>query len=378
MEITDLEVTAVSCPFEGVLDASTYDKGRRETVVVTVETDAGVTGHTYSMDFGDVGRRVLEAVVGFVRDDIRPRVVGDDLFAAERRWEDLFAETRRFPAWEADARRFFLHAIGAVDTALWDAIGKAAGQPLYELWGGYRDSLPIIAIGGYYSPDRTLDDLVAEMREYAEMGLAGVKCKVGKATVEEDLGRVAAIREAMGEDFVVMCDANQGWTADEAVAFAERAREYGIEWLEEPVVWHDQDRGMREVRRRTGVRVCAGQSELTAADCRRLIDADAVDVINFDASWGGGPTAWRPIASMARSRGVEMGHHEEPHLAMHLLASVPHGTYVECFHPDLDPVFYGMVGNTPRIKDGSLHLPDGPGLGLELDEGFIEEHAIEV
>lgn len=377
MVVTSVEVTPVSCPFERNLSGSIYEKGRRETVVVTIRTDSGVTGRTYSGDFGDVGSKGRRRVVSFIRETIAPFLVERDLFSTERLWEKLFDESKSFPVWKSEERWFYVNALGAVDTALWDARGKALDVPLYELWGGYRDSLPIIGIGGYYEKDKNLEDLVEEIREFQDMGLAGVKMKVGKGTVQEDVDRLRAVREGLGSDFVIACDANKGWSVDDAVSFVRQANEYDLRWLEEPVEWHEQYRGMREVRRRTDVPVCAGQSEIVASGCRRLIDEDAIDILNFDASWGGGPTVWRKIAATADLHGVQMGHHEEPHLAMHLLASVPNGLFVECFHPDVDPVWYEMVANPPTVEDGTIHLPDGPGLGIELDQDFIDAHRLE-
>jgi len=131
---------------------------------------------------------------------------------------------------------------------------------------------------------------------------------------------------------------------------------------------------MCEVRRRTGVPVAAGQSESTAADCRQLIEADAVDVINLDASIAGGPTQWRKVAATADVYGIDMAHHEEPHVSMHLLASIPNGCYAECFHPTLDPVWHEGYWDPPTVTDEVVTLPDEPGLGLEVDESFVATH----
>lgn len=377
MEITDLEVRPVSAPLGRVVSGSHYTKEQRGTLVLTVRTDEGVTGHVYSGDALDVDTSRGARLVRFVREDLAPVVEGSDLFTIESIWEGMFAKTEQFVGSESTDRKLFAHAIGAVDTALWDTIGKATDVPLYKLWGGYHDSLPIIAIGGYYEEGKTLDDLVDEMEEYDALGLAGVKLKVGGRSVDRDIDRLRAVREGMGDDFVIACDANQGYTIEEAVEFGNRAEEYGIEWFEEPVAWNKQYRGMRKVRQRTGVVVNAGQSELTADGCRKLLDEEAVDIINFDASLACGPTEWRKAASIAGLHDVTMGHHEEPHIAMHLLASVPHGRYVEVFHPEVDPVWYDMVVNNPTVEDGRLHLPDGPGVGLELDQDFIETYDVE-
>ena len=102
----------------------------------------------------------------------------------------------------------------------------------------------------------------------------------------------------------------------------------------------------------------------------------AIDVCNFDASWAGGPTQWRRVAALASAFDVQMGHHEEPQISAHLLASVPHGTYVECFHPERDPLFWNLIANRPEIRDGLYSVPAAPGFGIELDSKYVDRYTI--
>ena len=102
----------------------------------------------------------------------------------------------------------------------------------------------------------------------------------------------------------------------------------------------------------------------------------AIDVCNFDASWAGGPTQWRRVAALATAFNVQMAHHEEPQISAHLLASAPHGTYVECFHPDRDPLFWSLIANRPAIRDGLYPVPSGPGFGITLDAAYVERHRL--
>jgi D-galactarolactone cycloisomerase len=229
----------------------------------------------------------------------------------------------------------------------------------------------MISIGGYYAPDA---DITAEVDELRGRGLAGMKFKVGGATPEEDAARFRTARLAAGPDFVLMADANQAWSPHEAIRFAQLVEDDDLYWFEEPCRWHNDRRAMRDVRLASGVRVCAGQSEFSASGCRDLMEQAAIDVCNFDASWSGGPTEWRRVAAMARSYDVVMGHHEEPQVASHLLASVPHGTFVECFHPDRDPIWWNLIANRPELVNGCLELSDAPGLGWELDPEYIARY----
>jgi len=206
--ITDLEVTAVSIPIQTWIQGSSYDKQSRATVIVTVQTDSGVTGQTFSGDFGDVGEQKMETVVEFIEQKLRPKVLGEPLLSTEAMWEDMFGDSKKYMGFQAGERFLYVHAVGAVDTAIWDAVGKELDVPLYELWGGYQDSVPIISTGAYYAEDKTHADLVEEARSLEEERFCGMKIKIGGKTVEEDLARVAAIREGIGDEFILGCDAN--------------------------------------------------------------------------------------------------------------------------------------------------------------------------
>jgi L-alanine-DL-glutamate epimerase-like enolase superfamily enzyme len=335
----------------------------RSTIVTRVHTDEGVVGEAYA---GDEDATLFE-IDRIIHREIAPALEGEDALRVERCWE--LARPATFDILRN--RRLGLVACACVDTAIWDAVGKALGQPLWRLWGGYRRAVPVIAIGGYYGTEQTIEEEIAELRE---LGLSGLKFKVGGRTPEEDAVRMRAAREAAGGDFLLAADANQGWTVEEAIRFARLVADCDVAWLEEPCRWANDRRAMRDVRFGGPIRVCAGQSELSAAGCRDLMAEGSVDICNFDASWSGGPTEWRRAASVAAAYDVRMGHHEEPQVASHLLTSIPHGSVVECFHPDRDPIWWNLVANRPPLVDGMFELTEAPGLGWELDGDYLEAH----
>ena len=344
-----------------VYRGSRYHMTHRSTIITRVHTAEGIVGEAYAAD-EDSGLAEIDRIIN---QEIAPRLMGEDAMATERCWE--LARPATFDILRD--RRLGLVACACVDTALWDAVGKALEQPLWRLWGGYRRSLPMICIGGYYNTGQSIEDEVEELRE---LGLAGMKFKVGGLDPVSDAQRYKRARQAAGEDFILAADANQGWSRDEAVRFGRLVEDANLRWLEEPCTWHNDRTAMRDVRFLTGAAICAGQSEYSAAGCRELMQIGAIDVCNFDASWSGGPTEWRRVASIASTFDVAMGHHEEPQVASHLLASIPHGTYVECFHPDRDPVWWNLVANRPELRGGELSLSDRPGLGWELDWDFVD------
>jgi L-alanine-DL-glutamate epimerase-like enolase superfamily enzyme len=272
-------------------------------------------------------------------------------------------------------RRWGLVAQAGVDAALWDLIGKIVDQPLWRLWGGYSSSIPLIAIGGYYGD--VLGTIEDEMSYYQhELGLAGVKFKVGGRSPKEDARRVRRARSAVGDSWTIAVDANQGWTFEEARSFCRYVDDLDLAWFEEPVRWQNDVRSMRDLRLVSGIPICAGQSEMSPAACRDLMEAGAIDYCNFDSSWSGGPTAWRRTAAIADAYDVSMGHHEEPQVSTHLLASQAHGGFAECFHPDRDPLWWSLVADGYEIRDGRVHLSDRAGFGWTLDEDYIAAHRL--
>jgi len=311
-------------------------------------------------------------IVRIIQEDLAPRVRGKRILESERIWEEMFALSHA----QRD-RKTLLEAIACVDCAIWDLVGKAVGRCACELLGGYRSELPIISIGGYYMEGKTHADIGREMEAYRLAGMAGCKFKVGGLTPDEDARRVEAARRAAGPDFVLAVDANRGWTAPDAIRFAHLVEPLDIRWFEEPCHWYDDAALMARVRRATRIPVTAGQSEITSHAIRRLLDAGAVDLVNYDASEGGGVTDWRRAAALCHAAGVQMAHHEEPQIAQHLLGAVPHGTFVECFaDPERDPMWQAVWANRPPIKNGIMTVSRDPGFGIVLDEALVRRYRI--
>jgi D-galactarolactone cycloisomerase len=366
MKISSIETVPVIAPLAREYRGSHYRMTQRATLVVQLRTDDGLVGEAY---VADEDKTLLE-IEQVLLEEIAPRVIGHEVLGSERLWEIGYEATFDI----LRDRRIGLIALAGLDTAVWDVIGKSLGVPLWQLWGGYRDSIPMVVIGGYYG--QTAAELVAEVEGYLQLGLAGMKLKVGGMSPAEDAERVSLVRRTAGSDFVLTIDANQGYSVSDAIDLARHCQDLDVTWFEEPVRWHNDRRGLRDVRYLGGLPVAAGQSEFTVSGCRDLMEAGAIDFCNFDASWSGGPTAWRRMAAVALAYDVRVAHHEEPHISSHLLASQPHGTYAECFHPDRDPFWWNLIANRPALIGGQLPLPREPGLGWQLDWDYIDAHRV--
>jgi D-galactarolactone cycloisomerase len=368
MHISAIDAIAIDIPLTKNFGGSTYAVLKRSTVITRLRTQTGLISEVYNGDNREAGPEIVR----LIRDELSPLIKGESVFATERIWAKLFART----ATSRD-RKTLMEAIACIDCAVWDLVGKATGRSVRELMGGFRDKVPIISIGGYYMENKTLADVGREMEAYRRAGMAGCKFKVGGLLPERDAERVKVAREAAGPDFMLAVDANRGWSADEASEFARLVEPLDIRWFEEPCHWYDDANMMARVRARTSIPIAAGQSEITSHGVRRLIEARAVDIVNYDASEGGGVTDWRRAAALCAAAGVAVAHHEESQIAQHLIAAIPQGLCIECFaDPERDPVWHRMWANRPPVVDGAMALSAAPGFGLELDPGMIAKYRV--
>ncbi len=365
--IERIETLTLRAPLGRRFSGSAYSMDNRCTIVTRLTTADGVTSEVYT---GDTDAEQA-LIVGIIHDELAPLIIGRSATDPEGAWLAMEPTTNDI----LRDRGLALQAIACLDAAIWDVFGRAVGLPLHRLWGSVADEIPISIIGGYYH--LSLDEIRTVIERYVAQGFAGIKFKVGGKTPAEDAARVRAAREAAGPAFAIMVDANQGYDRAAAVQFGRLAADLDIRWFEEPCRWTNDRRWMRDVRYQTGIPVCAGQSETTLRGIRDLIVEGAIDVSNFDASWAGGPTVWRKAAGLAAAFGVQLGHHEEPQVAAHLLASVPDHTFVECFDEERDPFFWRLTDMSSRISGGRYTLPEGPGFGIELDHEYVERHTVD-
>ena len=365
LTIERTETITIVVPFEQAFATSHFTLAEKACLFIRVHTKGGIVGEAF-VELGNRSR--VDAVSAIVRGDIAPAIHGADVLSHELLWEQVRGAVREYPPWDD---RHVRAAHGCVDAALWDAIGKALGQPLWRLWGGAKQSVDTLWIGGYYG-----SDIEAEMVSMLQKGAAGVKFKVGGRSPEDDAERLRRARTVGGDDFVLVADANCGWEVHDAVRFGRLVADLDVRWFEEPSRRENAARAWRDVRLLTGLSVAGGQTELSARECLDLMREGAIDVCNFDALWAAGPTEWRRVAGVAASLECEMAHHQHPTVALHLLASIPHGTYVEIYTPERDPIWWNAIVNRPELSEGSITLPSAPGFGWEYDWEWLNRFRV--
>jgi L-alanine-DL-glutamate epimerase-like enolase superfamily enzyme len=367
LRIERVETIALRAPLARRFVGSAYAMDSRCTIVTRVHTADGLVSEVYNGDT-DAEQAIL---VRIIHEELAPALLGRSATDPEGCWRAMEPATNDI----LRDRGLALQAIACLDTAIWDLFAKALERPLFRVWGAATDELPISVIGGYYHVGP--DEIPALIERYVATGFGGCKFKVGGRSPAEDAERVRLARGAAGPDFALMVDANQGYTRAQAVEFGRLVADLDVRWFEEPCRWTNDRRCMRDVRLQTGLPVAAGQSEVTLSGLRDLAVEGAIDVSNFDSSWAGGPTIWRKAAGVCAAFGIELGHHEEPQVAAHLLASVPDHTFVECFDEERDPFFWHLTDLSTRFAEGRLRLPERPGFGIELDWDYVRRYTVD-
>jgi len=370
LRITEVVPTYLSVPLKERFWMSLSPIGGIEPKVskllLEIRTDEGVTG---------TGEAKPGGAKSFER-GLAELLVGEDPLMIEHIWHKVFAVTHtRTGAKRGWDRSGILAALAAIDIALWDLLGKVAGLPLYRVFGGFTNTIPAYVTGGYYREGKGIPELVEEVQGYIAQGFNAIKLKVGGVSIPEDSERLAAVREAIGNDIDIMLDANRAYDLKSAIEAANAFAQFGIRWFEEPLHWYDDVRPLRTLREKTNLTIASGEGESTRFGCREMIEQGLIDICQFDAHKNGGFTEWRKIAGMAAMYHVDMAPHHEPHLHGHLLASIPNGLILESFaNPARDPYWPALYARAPQIVNSELTLLEEPGLGVEFDADFVRRH----
>jgi L-alanine-DL-glutamate epimerase-like enolase superfamily enzyme len=364
VKITDVRTTLLRVPdLPGIQDATIRrpDTGRGG-LFVHIDTDEGHVGLGVGQGAGT--RDVIHTV-------LKPLLIGQDVLNHERLWEEMFWRVRGF-----GRKGVAFCAISAIDIALWDAKAKHFGVPLYRLLGPFTESVPIYGSGGWTSFDEA--GLVREQTGYVERGIRRVKMKVAKdfgRSELEDLRRLKAVRKAVGDDVEIYVDANNGFYAKQAIAFAGRMAEYNVGWFEEPVL-ADDIAGLAAIARAIDIPVATGEHEYTKYGLMDLIAQGGADIVQPDVGRVGGVTEWLKVAHLAHAFNLPVAPHAVQLVHLHLACCTPNLKVVEYLgvSEETDRLFYTEF---PEPRDGMWSpYPDKPGLGLELDPHAIERYGV--
>lgn len=338
-------------------------------LIVEVMADGGEVG----IGNAALSPRVAKQIIDLY---LKPALLGENPLDIEYLWQYMYRRTVAF-----GRKGIGMAAISAVDIALWDLMGKILRQPVFRLLGGKtKPKVPVYASRLYSQP---LADLAREAALYKSQGFRAMKLRFGwgpmdgAAGMQRNLELVRTVRETVGDEIDVMADAYMGWTLEYARRMIPLLAPYHLRWVEEPVL-PDDIGGYATLKALNVTPISGGEHEFTLYGFRELIDAHALDVIQFDTNRVGGITQARKISALAEAHEIPVIPHAGQMHNYHVVMASLNSPMAEYFPPvDVEvgnELFYYIFKGEPSAKDGTIELDEhAPGLGLTIDEPALRK-----
>lgn len=327
---------------------------------MTVFDSDGASGTGYSYTIGTGG----PSVMALLDQTLAPALIGRDPDRIEQIWRDLLFTTHATAVGAITSL-----ALAAIDTALWDLKCKKAGLPLWKAAGGSRNRIPLYTTEGgwlHLETQALVDDALAMQAK----GFKGSKIKIGCEHISQDAARLGAVRDAVGDGYEIMTDANQSFTLSEAIRRARVLEEHGVGWFEEPLSADDVNAHV-ELSRRTSVPIAVGESLYSLSQFKDYLRTGAASIVQVDVARIGGITPWLKVAHLAEAFNVQVCPHFLMELHVSLVCAVPNAKWLE-YIPQLDSV----TGEVMQIEDGSAVPFDEPGLGIRWEWDAINAKSL--
>ena len=390
MRITDIRTIPLEVELHETVYDANYTMKNKPALLVQVFTDDGLIGIGEAAHFGGP----MSSTAHVIEQELKPYLVGKDPINTELLWDLMHKR-----AYKHGRGGIVIAAMSGIDIALWDLKGKITGLPCWRLMGGYRKRVPAYATGGFYSESKNLEALADEMQAYVDAGFRAVKMKVGRnsgvelsplraseecgiaeVTLDEDIQRVALVRQTIGPDIKLCVDANGAWDVATAVKMGQRMEPFDVYWYEEPV-WPDDLLGSKEVAQKVSIPVAGYETcSYGLVDFQRYISHRAVHFVQPDVAWSGGLTECLKIAHIAQAANLPVA----PHIhgsavavaaGLHILGAIRNGSMAETVFP-AHPLMTELVKEPLTIeKDtGDIILSEKPGLGIELNLDVVERY----
>ncbi len=327
-------------------------------LLIDLETEEGITGRAYLFCYARMAPRPIATVLADIQDAVRgERLAPVDL------------STRLLQRYRLlGAQGIVRMALAGVDVACWDALSLAAGLPLASYIGSQPRPIPAYNSNGLglMSPEQAADEAEALL----EHGFRAVKLRVGRATAEEDLAVVRAVRRRLPDTVALMTDYNQALTVTEAIRRGQALDREGVYWIEEPIR-HDDYAGCARIAAALATPVQIGENFAGAPAMATALAADACDYVMPDLERIGGVTGWQRAAALASAAGIEMSSHIFPEVSAHLLAAT-----LTCHWLEYVDWAAPILAEPLRIVDGMAQVPDRPGSGVAWDQDAVKHYRI--
>lgn len=353
LTIASVEAIAMPIPLAKPIASALGSYTHVDCVTVLMRTADGPTGFGFNLGLGGAAS---SALVPYIENELAPLVVGQDALAPEALWQRM---------WGANKARMRgglgVWALSAVDIACWDIVAKAAGLPLHRLLGGFRKNVGVYGSGGWLNLSDA--EMLDEAAAFAALGITALKYKIGGPRDQE---RTALLRSELGNDLILFADANQQFTVREALEASRMLADYGVAWLEEPVLADSVD-DLGEVADGSAVPIAAGENAYFRWGFREICERRAASYLQPDVTRCGGVTEFRKIAHLADAYRLSLSSHLWPELSISLVGASPSGYLPE--YAELIPT--DLLTRRFQVIDGAIEVPDVPGHGVEFTEEAI-------
>ena len=377
MKITDIKTYILSGKLE---EATAYGDGiieARSSVVVKMETDEGIIGWGESMCHGNMPPEPTKAMIDHW---LKGLVIGENPFNVEVIWEKMYNHTL-----QVGQSGIAINAMSGIDIAIWDILGKALNQPVYNLLGGaYRTKLTPYATGFYKTEHYTAEDAIEEAQGYIDKGFKAIKLAIGFG-VEEDIDYIHEVREGLGYDIKIMADASCAYSISTARRILHECESDRLEFFEELLMPDDLE-GFKELKLHTATSLATGENLFTKRNYKRWIAERAADIFQPEIASCGGITELKRIGSIAHAYDTRIIPHNWgsgisqaatiqfianlPPVPMSLVPTCePMMEFDQSEHPFSKDLIYGAI---KLDKDGFVQVPDKPGLGIEVNEEILD------
>jgi mandelate racemase len=358
LTIRALRAVAVAVPMKRPLGTSAVTVRSAPLLLIDIDTEEGITGHTYLFCYLPIGAQLIARVL----DELFPLITGELIAPAE-----INAKLSRYLRL-IGAQGVIWMALAGIDVACWDALARAAGMPLYEFLGGSEKPIPAYNSNGLglMAPEACADEAEALL----DGGFRAVKLRLGYPALAADLAAARAVRKRLPDSIAIMTDFNQALTVDEALNRGRALDGEGLAWIEEPIR-HDDYAGCAVVARELKTPIQIGENFIGPQSMESALAAKATDLVMPDLIRIGGVTGWQQSATLAAGCSVKLSSHLFPEVSSHLLAVSPTQHWLE-YVDWAEPI----LANPIRMTDGTVTPSNHPGTGIEWNAEAVARYCV--
>ena len=338
-------------------------------LLIKIKTKNGNSGFGIATSYTDI-----KPIIKPFTNGLQNLIIGEDPFCPEKIYDKIFKLTdTRMSSEKGWSREALIRISAALDIACWDLIGKAANIPLYKLFGGYRNKVPVYVTCAYYRDGKDEFELRDELKKLIDIGHQSFKVKVGGLSIKEDAKRLETIRNEIGNQKDLMIDVNRAWDLKTAIEGVKEFKKFNPIWIEEPVRWEDDRRNLKLLSKQTDIPLSGGESEITIYGCRSMIEEEAIQILQFDCTMFGGFTNGKKLSALCEINHIDIAPHHDCYIHAPLVAASPSGRIVESFDDERDPLQSELFENQHKMSNGWIYLNENPGLGFDISEAALKK-----